>query len=266
MQESTTITQHYPILEYDAAAEAVIEPSNILKRNVKMPERCVLCFFADVIKNVCAEAEVVGELGSEIGINPIYRLDVSETLNLDEPTFITVVHPGVGAPLSAAYVEELIAYGAKTFIACGGAGALNRELVLGHLVVPTAAVRDEGTSYHYLPPGREVNAASRAVEAVEATLSSHNVPFVVGKTWTTDGIYRETRARINRRRDEGCITVEMEAAAFFAVAQFREVEFGQILYCGDDLSGDVWDHRDWQRQESTRTSLFWLAVESILRM
>jgi uridine phosphorylase len=89
---------------------------------------------------------------------------------------------------------------------------------------------------------------------------------VLGKTWTTDAIYRETPARIARRRAEGCITVEMEAAAFFAVAQFRGVTFGQILYGGDDVSGDLWDDRDWDRQTSTREKLFWLAAEACLRL
>jgi len=172
MQESTTITQHYPILEYDAAAEAVIEPSNILKRNVKMPERCVLCFFADVIKNVCAEAEVVGELGSEIGINPIYRLDVSETLNLDEPTFITVVHPGVDAPLSAAYVEELIAYGAKTF-----ATEITREG--DEVIVKWKGENGEGEErFDYLlaATGRRANVDTLGLENTSLERNGRGVP------------------------------------------------------------------------------------------
>ena len=65
------------------------------------------------------------------------------------------------------------------------------------------------------------------------------MPFVTGKTWTTDGLYRETRGKVDRRVAEGCLTVEMEAAAFFAVAAFRGVSFGQLLYAGDDLSGDA---------------------------
>ena len=114
---------------------------------------------------------------------------------------------------------------------------------MGHVIVATAAVRDEGTSYHYLPASREVAPTDDAVAAIVATLERHEIPFVTGKTWTTDALYRETRGKVARRAAEGCLTVEMEAAAFFAVARFRGVSFGQMLYAGDDLSGDAWDDR-----------------------
>ena len=78
-------------------------------------------------------------------------------------------------------------------------------------------------------------------------------------------MFRETRARMLARRREGCLTVEMEAAAFFAVAQFRRVQFGRILYGGDDLGGDAWDHRNWNRHQ-VRELLFTLAAEACLSM
>jgi len=127
-------------------------------------------------------------------------------------------------------------------------------------------VRDEGTSYHYLPPGREVAASPEGVAALERTLEAHNVDYLIGKTWTTDGIYRETRAKVERRRREGCLTVEMEAAAFFAVAQFRGVLFAQLLYGGDDVSGEHWDSRQWDKQSSVREKLFWLAAKACLEL
>lgn len=256
----------YPILEYDNVTEAVIEPSKVLKPLPDMPEACVLCFFQEVITSICGadKAQVIGQLISEVGRFPIYVIDTP----LPDGTStarVAVAHPGVGAPMSAAVLDELIALGARRFIACGGAGVLNKELAVGHVVVPNSAVRDEGTSYHYLPPSREVAASPDGVRAVEETLKKHQVPYVVGKTWTTDGVYRETRERVTRRQQEGCITVEMEASAFFAVAQFRGVQFGQILYSGDDVSGDVWDSRGWTKRASTREKLFWLAAEAVLR-
>ncbi len=256
----------YPILEFDETSQALIEPGQVLRKLEHLPERCVLCFFNDVISSVFAHSEHVHQLGSEIGSNPIYVLEQNGER-------LCVIHPGVGAPLAAAFLEEAIALGCRKFIACGGAGVLNREIAVGHLVIPSAAVRDEGTSYHYLPPGREVAASADGITALQQTLDAHALPYVIGKTWTTDAIYRETPAKIARRRSEGCITVEMEAAAFFAVAQFRAaldatsgVSFAQILYGGDDLSGEVWDRRSWDRQTSTREKLFWLAVEACLRL
>ena len=89
---------------------------------------------------------------------------------------------------------------------------------------------------------------------------------MLGKTWTTDAFYRETSAKVRLRKEEGCLTVEMEAAAFFAVACFRGVDFAQLLYGGDDVSGETWDSRDWVNRHSARESLFWLAAEACLAM
>lgn len=254
------MTNMYPILEYDSNPNAMIEPHKLLRRHERMPEYCVLCFFQEVIAAACAEAEQVLVLRSEMGSNPVYVIE-------QDGRRVAVAHPGVGAPLAAGYLEELIALGASKIIACGGAGVLNKELAVGHVVVPVTAIRDEGTSYHYLPPSRDVSASSQAIEAIEQTLQAHHVPYVIGKTWTTDALYRETPGKVAQRRDEGCLTVEMEASAFFAVAKFRGVTFGQILYSGDDLSGDEWDSRDWiNGRPDTRQKLFTLAVEACLRL
>jgi len=250
----------YPILEYDNSPEALIEPSRLIAP-IDIPRHCVLCFFQDAITALRERGLLrpVYELGSEMGPNPVYALDV-------DGREVALMHPGVGAPLAAAFMDELIALGCRRFVACGGAGVLDRALVVGHVVVPTAAVRDEGASYHYLPPSREVAPSPEAVAAIEATLARHRVAYVTGKTWTTDGYYRETAGRIARRRAEGCITVEMEAAAFFAVAQHRGVLAGQILYGGDDVSGDAWDGREWRGWTSLREQLVWLAAEACLML
>ena len=159
----------------------------------------------------------------------------------------------------------MIALGCRKFVACGGAGVLVGSIAVGHIVVPTAAIRDEGTSYHYLPPAREVATTRRALAAIEAVLRENNHDYVRGKTWTTDAVYRETRPRMARRQREGCVVVEMEAASFFAVARFRRVEFAQILYGGDSLAGPRWDPRGWNRH-ATRERLFHLAAEACLRL
>ena len=248
----------YPILEFDPDTTAFIEPHELLQP-IDISRRCVLCFFQDVLQELLSAGQLhfVHNLGSEIGHNPVYKMSVDRVQ-------IAVVHPGVGAPLAAGFLDELIALGCRDFIACGGCGVLDGAIGLGHVVVPATAVRDEGTSYHYLPPSREVAANPAAVQAIEQALQKHHVPYVVGKTWTTDAVYRETPTRIARRRAEGCHVVEMEAAAFFAVAQFRGVRFGQLLYGGDDLTGDTWDGRNWQKESSTRARLFQLAVEACL--
>ena len=247
------------ILEFGPTTDAMIQPDRVIRRR-DVAERCVMCFFQEVIESVCQsrKAHQVAELSSEIGVNPVYEIVLNDER-------LTVLHPGVGAPLAAAFLEEAIALGCTKFIACGGAGVLASEIAMGHVVVPSVAVRDEGTSYHYLPPSREVEADPRGIVAIETVLRRHDVDYLVGKTWTTDAVYRETRERVQRRRSEGCLTVEMETAAFFAVAKFRGVPVGQILYGGDDLGGTEWDHRDWVTS-SNREKVFWLAAEACLEL
>jgi uridine phosphorylase len=249
-----------PILEFDPSPTAVIEPNEVIDP-IDIPRHVVLCFFQDVIEKVVAEHDgrEIDVLVSEIGQNPVWELAYGGER-------LAVVHPGVGAPLAAAFTEELIARGCRAFVACGGAGVLVPEIALGHVIVPTSAVRDEGTSYHYAAAGRTVAPSLEAVEAVVRTLDRHGVPHVEGATWTTDALYRETRDKLARRVGEGCLTVEMESAAFFAVAAFRGVTFGQLLYAGDDLSGDAWDQRGWDEHVEGRELLFRLAAEAVLQL
>lgn len=249
-----------PILNFDSNPIAVLQPEKMLEKQ-DISEHCVLVFFQDVITELVENGRLrqVYQLASESGPNPVYEMDV-------EGKRIVVFHPNVGAPIAAGYMEELIALGCRTFIAAGGCGVLNSEIGAGHVIIPTTAVRDEGTSYHYLPAGEEAFTSKTAVSAIKATLDHHHVPYATGKTWTTDAPYRETRKLVSQRQAEGCLTVEMETAAFCAVAQFRNVTFGQLLYGGDDLTGDEWDGRSWQKMNSTREKLFWLAVESCLKL
>jgi len=248
----------FPILEYDPASEAVIEPSRVISPQ-DVPHHCIVCFFQDVISALVERGQLrqIAAQRSEMGLHPVYELAF-------QGHRMAVFHPGVGAPLAAGLLEEVIALGCRKFIACGGAGVLDREIAVGHVVVPTSAVRDEGTSYHYLPPAREVAPDPLAVAAIERVLKAHGVPYVLGKTWTTDAFYRETPARVRRRRLEGCLTVEMEAAALFAVARFRGVPLAQMLYGGDDVSGTQWDDRAWRGRQAVRERLFWLASEACL--
>jgi uridine phosphorylase len=250
----------YPILEFDDTPDAMIEPSKIIRAR-DLPEHCVICFFREVIDKVIAEhdAKVVVENAWEDGPHCIYEISYHGQR-------LAFFHPGVGAPIAAGLLEEAIAFGCRKFIACGGCGVLEKDIAVGHLIVVSSAVRDEGVSYHYLPPAREVIANESGVNALVETLKKHDVPHRVGKTWTTDAPYRETANKIARRREEGCLTVEMESAAFMAVAQFRGVMFGQVLYGGDDLSGAEWDHRHWTSRREIRENLFWICADACLSL
>ena len=260
--------QNYPILEFDNTPEAIIEPKRLFNL-INISAYGIICFYQDVITKLLAEQQLhpIIETRREIDLHPIgavARRPIYE-LTLHNKKLL-VFHPGVGSPVVTAMFEEVIALGCKNFISCGTAGVLDREIAAGQIVVPTSAIRDEGTSYHYLPPSREVNASIEAVAAIENVLRVHQHKYLLVKTWTTDAIFRETAAKVLSRKAEGCLVVEMEAASLFAVAQFRGVRIAQILYGSDDVSNLDWDERFLLNRAALREKLFWLAVEACLEL
>jgi uridine phosphorylase len=250
----------YPILEFDPDRKSFIEPSDIADP-LDVSDYCVICFFQDVIKKVTKEfnTKLLIQNHWEDGPHPLYEIEYLGKR-------LAFFHPGVGASLVCGIFEEVIAFGCRKFVAIGGCGVLDKEMEVGKLILVNSAVRDEGVSYHYLPPDREVKAQTDVVLKVESVLQDKQIPYLTGKTWTTDAPYRETRSKIKARREEGCIAVEMEAAGLMAVAKFRDVAFGQILYAGDDLSGEKWDNRGWQSKSEIRYQMFWIAAEACLRL
>lgn len=251
---------HIPLTEHDAARHAFIEPSETIARR-DVPKACVITFFGDVVDRLIEHrgARVLVENRWEDGPHPLLEVDhAGERL--------AVLRSGVGAPLAGALLEEVIAMGCRFFVVCGGAGALRSDLALGHFVVVSSAIRDEGTSYHYLPAARSIQLDEAARGVLEDVLRANDAPFVVGQTWTTDAPYRETPGKIAQRREEGCLTVEMEAAALAAVAAFRGVPLAQVVYCGDDLAGDSWDERSWQSLSDVRDGLFDLAASAAIAL
>jgi uridine phosphorylase len=254
------MTQKAPILEFDEDRSAILMPDPYrFAKNGPVPARAVLCFFKDVFDALLAESKLtqIGELRSEIGSHPVYSYIID-----GKP--ITVFHPGVGAPLAAGFLEELIAVGVTKYIVCGGCGVLNKEIAAGHPIILTAAIRDEGTSYHYLPPSREIKAQAKGVAALEKAFKESSLEYRTGKTWTTDAIYRETKGKRNARIADGCDVVEMEAAAFFAVAQFREITLGQVVYGGDLVIPEGWNGREWHKRGDDRRLMFDMAVKAVL--
>lgn len=254
------LKKDFPILEFDPALRAKIEPSDVIKKK-NVPEHCVITFFSDVIKRMLDEGRLkkVGEFKTCTVVLPIYETECN-----GRP--IGIVQGYLGAAGSGAQLEELIAMGFEKFIVCGAAGVLKKDIQVGHLIIPYSAVRDEGLSYHYLEPSREVECNKQALECITNYLKINQIPFVKAKTWTTDSFYRETEEKIALRVSEGCVTVEMEAAAFFAVSKFRNVVLGQILHGGDDLSGIKWDARNWVSREDLRINLVDLSMAICLEL
>ena len=131
------IKKEYPILEFDPTPKALLEPSEHTEK-IDMPENSVVCFFSEVIEKISSsgKARILNSRRSEMGPHPIYEIEFNQKR-------LAVFHPGVGAPLAACLLDEVIALGSKKFIACGGAGVINKEVGFGHVVVPTSAIRDQ---------------------------------------------------------------------------------------------------------------------------
>ena len=179
---------------------------------------------------------------------------------------IAVMTPGFGAPFAAGNLELAIAMGCKKFIAIGSGGVLDASIARNKLIILSSAIRDEGTSFHYIPPSREIEANPMMVKLIQEYLMKTNVEHLLGKTWTTDAFFRETPNKIKRRKAEGAICVEMEASALMAVAQFRKVQLGFIVAAEDDVSGLSWDLRLQKKYASFPERFFWLAADICLTL
>lgn len=147
---------------------------------------------------------------------------------------------GIGAPVAAAILEELVALGCRRVISMGTAGTLQPDLHTGDLVVCERAVRDEGTSHHYLEPSECAEASAALSGRLERELAALGRRCRRGAGWTIDAIYRETRAEALHYKQRGILTVDMEAAALFAVAAYRGVEAAAVFAVSDSLAGLEW--------------------------
>lgn len=226
----------YPILEYDGAPHAVLEPDHE-NLGLSLPQNAAFPFAGDCVHEYAREHNlpVLAEFVTITKRYPVYG--VNEHVCLCEAPF--------GAPAAAAFMDWMIAYGVKRVVAAGSCGALI-DLPENAIVLPRRALRDEGTSYHYMAPSRWSYLDSGMQRRIADVFDEENIAYTECDTWTTDAIYRETVDKLRRCRAEGCGVVDMECAALSAVAEFRGIEFGQFLYTADSLADiDAYDERDW---------------------
>ncbi len=247
-----------PLLEYDDAPTAVIDP-NHEGLELSLPSRAVFAFLQDHVDAYAMShgARIVGYFKTITKDYPVYVL----THKGEE---LCLCQAPLGAPAAAQFLDWLIAYGAKKIISGGCCGALE-PIPENTFLIPARALRDEGTSYHYLPPARfvEVDAAARG--AVRATLEEQKISWQEVTTWTTDGFYRETKEKVAYRRAEGCTVVDMECSALAAVAERRGVQWGQLLFTADSLANvDAYDERGWGR-DSFEIALR-LCLDAVLKL
>ena len=224
--------------EFDPCKNAVINPDMVASKVDRFPEVTVSCFSRHLFEKVlsCFSPKRIAELHIATGVSPVYEIAY-------QGKRIAVFQSYVGEPACVGMYEDLIAIGSKRLILFGNCGVLDKRIEDCGIVIPTAAIRDEGTSYHYALPADQIEVNHQYRDLFKAVLADAGYPYVEGITWTTDAAYRETREKVARRKAQGAIVVEMECAGMQALCDFRGTEFFQFFYAGDNLDHASWDPR-----------------------
>lgn len=245
----------FPVMEYDDDNDSIVNP---FSWNLKpfTTDKLIITFFPDVMKDLLEKNQL--ELERHFtGENPvdIYRFkDMPDVM-------ITLGY--VGCPACAGNLECFAACGATKVMFCGGGGVLDKNIKVGELLVVEGAIRDEGFSYKYIKPSRYIYSDRKITDKITSCLDERKIPYIKGITWTTDAMFRETKALVEQRKLEGAKIVEMEQAGCIAIAQYRNFDYGAIIYGGDDVSQDEWDTRSWDKRQGIRYNLVMLCRDLV---
>lgn len=207
-----------PLLDHDVADTAVFVPANLLDgarrqkglAEGRVPSGCLLDMDGELVERLVTSGRAVLDPTWPCFHTKLHRWAV-------QGTEIGLVGGTVGAPFAVLVAEELFASGCEALVSITSAGLVATDAKPPFFVLIERALRDEGTSHHYLSPSRYVEADASLTDAVVAALSGIEAPVLRGTTWTTDAPFRETEALVASRRGEGIVSVEMEAAALLAM-------------------------------------------------
>jgi uridine phosphorylase len=150
-----------------------------------------------------------------------------------------IVPRTIGGPYAVLIAKQLAAAGVRLILGLTSAGRVSPSISIPSFVVATEAVRDEGTSFHYLPPSPRVTATRAVIPHLEAELRFRGFPVSKGPVWTTDAPYRETRPQLSRYADEGILAVEMQAASLFAFSAARKVPVGVVAHITNSVDHSI---------------------------
>ncbi|MBR6498502.1 MAG: nucleoside phosphorylase [Clostridia bacterium] len=249
--------------EFDPNKTAVIDPGMYAPAVDDFPEVTISCFSKKLFQSVLSQFQPrqIAEIRSAVAHNPVYEVEYKGSR-------FAFFQSYVGEPLCVGQYEDLMAMGSKRLILLGNCGVLDKSIEDCGIIIPTYAIRDEGTSYHYAEPGDTIIVDKKYRQEFKDVLKECGYPFVEGATWTTDACYRETREKVNRRKAQGAICVEMECAGMQAVCDFRGTEFFQFFYAGDNLDHSTWEPRSISGDSrlDDKTKIVFLAFELGLKI
>ena len=244
------------ISTFDNQSAAIINPC--INPDAPPVDACILTFSHEIESYVLAnfDCKEIGSFTFATGRTPIYVFHYKEHKFAFYKTY-------VGAPSCVGTVEDTLSQ-IKTdkYILFGNAGCLNKEIARGKVMVPTYAYRDEGTSYHYAPASDYIEVKNANI--VAQFMETSGLPYVKGKTWTTDAIFRETVNNFEKRKADGCICVEMECSALQAMCDHRGINLYAFFLSGDLLDAPKWNPRFYEnKKKGTQhdTNHFIIALE-----
>jgi len=147
-----------------------------------------------------------------------------------------IVPRTIGGPYAVLVAEQMTISGARVVLGLTSAGRVSSTMPVPGLVAVTRAVRDEGTSYHYLPPAAMVDAPSEVASLLESELRTQPLPVRSGTVWTTDAPYRETEEQLASHAKARVLAVEMQAASLFAFSAARRFPVGVVAHVTNSSS------------------------------
>ncbi len=210
-----------------------------MKNKRRVPRKVVFVYSSTLLARLRSSLHLVVLKGITVKEGKYRTKTVYQTNMVTRDRKMLVVYIPVGAPITAATMEEIIAFGGKEFLILGTAGGLSDRLSISDIVLCTKAIRDEGTSHHYLKNSKYVTPDKLLTQRIEAGMKRAKIDFYKGTTWTIDAPYMETKEEVMYYRAEGVLTVEMEASAAFAVAKKRRVRAAAV-FTVSDLLGRRW--------------------------
>ncbi|HWR54007.1 MAG TPA: nucleoside phosphorylase [Bryobacteraceae bacterium] len=203
----------------EALIEAVRAERGLPRTSV--PKVCLLDFDGDISDWLVASGRAVRCQAWACFHTPMFSLEV------DGESY-GIIPRTIGGPYAVLVAEQLLTSGTEVILGLTSAGRVCPSLSLPSFVIPTKALRDEGTSYHYLAPRSFVDASSDLVEVLYAAVEPLGRTVAQGAVWTTDAPYRETHEQLSRYAQAGVLAVEMQAASLFAFSAARRLPVGII--------------------------------------
>lgn len=215
---------------YDIDSEPIVNLEAFYGPKKNLVEKCIILFSKVLYEHLLQQYECrqIAEIGASNGSHPVWSFE-------NEGDLIAFYLSPIGSALAGGTVAEVNHLtGASKFIMFGSCGSLDRSKTEGKFIIPTQAYRGDGLSYYFAEPRDYIDI--RNAGRLDLIFSELKIPFVKGWVWTTDCMLRETVNLVNRRKQEGCIAVEMELAGVQAVCDFYGFELYDFLAAGDVLT------------------------------